>query len=184
MQEQRCADGGDDDARLPDGGHRGRLGARERCEDEAVGDPHPDAREEGRRAQLGAKRCASLEPGDPERVADRGDDQHELEVGDRVRVADALVVHERVRSDRARDGDPEEDARGAGRAAEAAYKQNAQADQADAERLHRGRLGVERHDADDQDEHRGDPPRQRVDDRDLRALVGGAEKGEVDELEQ
>ena len=79
MEEERRADRGDDDARLAHGGDRSRLGAGERGEHEAVGDPHPETGDD-EATQLGAERLAALEPRDPERVADRWDDQRQLEV--------------------------------------------------------------------------------------------------------
>ena len=69
VQEERRPDGGDDDARLADGGHGRRLSSGERGQDEPVRDPHAESGDDRRRLQLRAKRARSLEPRHTSRIA-------------------------------------------------------------------------------------------------------------------
>jgi len=99
-------------------------------------------------------------------------------------VLDAAVVVHGVGGDDDGDGEPEADTASRGRAAKAADEQHPSADEADPDHLHGGARGAEDDDADEEDENGRRATRERVDDRQLRSVVGGSEEAEVDEMEE
>ena len=104
---------------------------------------------------------------DRRRVAEAGEEHRELEVHEWRRVPDPVLVHEGVGGDEARDGEAEKHPRRLGRPAQAADEEDAESYEADACRLLRRAAEPERGHADDEDENRRRPARDRVDDREL-----------------
>ncbi len=96
-------------------------------------------------------------------------------------MCDAVLVDDGVRRDRARDqnGEPR-----AAPATEAAYEQDARPDEHDAARLARVGARTCERDGAGEHEHRREPARERVDDRQLRVRVRVGEQPEVGQLER
>ena len=92
-------------------------------------------------------------------------------------MRNAVLVDDRVRRDAARDEDAEAGSRSR---VEPAHEQDAARDEEDAGDL----VACRRSDRAEEDEHRREPPRERVDDRELAVPVAGREQREVRDLEQ
>ena len=112
---------------------------------------------------------------------DRKED--ELEVRDRRRVLDPLVVHERVAGDRRPDDEREHDAARVHRPAQAAHEDDSRADRDDAESLPRAESGAGGG-RPDQHEHGRSPARDGIHETDVRAAIRGDEQEEVRRLER
>ena len=117
------------------------------------------------------------------RVGDRHQDEHDLEVRDRVGVAQPVVVDQRVGGDAGADAERERE--GAPVAvAHAAHEQDAGRHGQHAEHLEDAERHAQRRDRHRQHDHRGRAARDRVDEREPGPRVGGGEQREVQELER
>ena len=136
------------DARLADGGDRGRRGQAQRGEHEAVRAEAGEPGHDRGGSELGPH---AGRPGGERRDGGRGQ-QDELEVRDRGGVLDALVVHERVAGDGRGDGE-RECQRPTVAAQPASHRDHPDRDERHACELERGRAHADR-DRSQQHEHR------------------------------
>ena len=119
------------------------------------------------------------------RVDDRRQQHLELDVGQRARVPDPVLVRQRVPGDAAGDGERERDPPHRGHVdSQSAHEQDAAADGRDARGLDRRCGDAEDRDSDDQDQHGRDASRQRVDDAHVGPRVGRDQERDVCELEE
>ena len=125
----------DDDTRLADRCDRRCRRALECSEHECVGAECGEAGDDGCRVCLGPERGQPLPSADRGCVRNRRRHHRQLEVGDRRRVADAVLVDQRVSGDTAADREAEGDAAALQAALEATDEHDPTGDEGDACRL-------------------------------------------------
>ena len=124
VEHDEAQRGRDHDAALPHGGHRAGLGEPQRREDQQVGAAEQRAGDERAPAQLRLQRPAPAPARDQRHVDERGDREHDPQVGHRRRVLDPAGVDERVARDARPAGQRERDHPRIGRPAQTAHQQH------------------------------------------------------------